>query len=193
MSEISKEKVTSFINDEKNDLLNVKRPFETAAFLIFGIFFVQQVFYIIVNFIQYLGRIGDRNDWVAGGGATYSVNFTFGNTPNIPAFVVRVLNIDSSKFIWVLAAFLFLAVWYFLIWLLVWNYCRKNNLAKWTWTALIAFGPATILLVPTYLIYAIYVFRPYVFRFIRKGVKEYKLYNENYKFKEDQESDTFEL
>lgn len=178
------------INREKSDLLNVKKPYETAAALIFGIFFVQQMFYIFINIIDFFQRIGDRNDWVDGGGATYAVNFSFnakGTTPNIPLFVGRILNVGSDKFLWIFLAFLFLALWYGLIWFFVWNYCRKRNLAKWTWTALITFGPATVLFVPMYLIYAIYVFRPYVFRFIRRGVDEYKKYNADYSFTEDLE------
>jgi hypothetical protein len=69
----------------------------------------------------------------------------------------------------------------------VWNYCRKRGLAKWTWTTLIAFGPGAIFLVPTYLIYAVYVFRPYLFRFIRRGVDEYKKFNTDYVFSEEEE------
>ena len=177
---------------EKDELLNVKKPYETAAALIFGIFFVQQIFYIFINLIDYFQRIGDRNDFVANGGATYAVNFSFsakGTTPNIPLFVGRILNVGASKFLWIFLAFLFLALWYGLIWFLVWNYCRKRGLAKWTWTALIAFGPASILLVPTYLIYAVYVFRPYIFRFIRRGVDEYKKYNQDYVFTEEKEDE----
>lgn len=182
-------------NKEKNSLVNAKRPYETAAFLIFAIFLVQQAFYIFINFIDYFKRIGDRNDWVNLGNTTYPVNFSFsssGTTPNIPLFVSRVLGVDSSKFFWIFMSLLFLALWYFLIYLFVWNYSRKHGYAKWTWTALIAFGPASIFLVPTYLIYAIYVFRPYVFRFIRKGVDEYKKFSPDYKFSEDLEEVTFE-
>lgn len=176
------------INKERDVLISVKKPFETAAFLIFSIFFVQQLFYIFINVIDFLKRIVDRNDFVDNGGLTYAVNFSFnskGSTPNIPAFVSRVLNIDSSKILWIMLTFLFLALWYGLIWLLVWNYCRKRGLAKWTWTALITFGPVSILFIPTYLIYALYVFRPYIFRFIRRGVDEYKKYNENYLFEDE--------
>jgi hypothetical protein len=184
---------------EKEELLNIKKPYETAAALLFGIFFIQQIFYILINIFDYFKRIGIRNDFVDNGGATYAVNFSFSSkvtTPNMPAFVLRVLGVDSSKFIWILASFVFLALWYGLIYLLVWNYLRKRGLAKWTWSALIAFGPTSILLVPTYLIYAIYVFRPYVFRFIRRGVDEYQKYGKDYTFKEETEEynhDDFEV
>lgn len=175
---------------EKNQLVSVKRPFETAAALLFGIFFVQQLLYLLLNFIEYFKQIGTRNDFVDAGGTSYNVFFSYsmnGSTPNIPVFVGRILAVDASKFFWILVSLLFLALWYGLIFLLVWNYCRKRGYAKWTWTALIAFGPGAIFLVPTYLLYAIYVFRPYMFRFIRRGVDEYKKYNQDYQFEEDQE------
>jgi hypothetical protein len=181
---------------ETDQLVHVKKPFETAAALLFGIFFVQQLFYILLNFIEYFRQIGVRNDFVDGGGATYKVYFSFnmnGSTPNIPVFVGRILGVDASKFFWVLVSLLFLALWYFLIWLLVWNYCRKHNYAKWTWTALIAFGPGTIFLVPTYLLYAIYVFRPYVFRFIRRGVDEFRNYDKDHVFEEEVTEDHSEF
>lgn len=176
--------------NEKEQLISVKRPFETAAALLFGIFFVQQMFYILLNFIEYFRQIGVRNDFVDAGGTTYRVNFSFsmnGSTPNLPIFVGRILGVDPSKFFWILVSLLFLALWYGLIYLLVWNYCRKHNYAKWTWTALIAFGPGTVLFVPIYLLYAIYVFRPYVFRFVRKGVDEFREYDSKHEFEEEQE------
>jgi len=178
------------IVNEKNQLISVKRPFETAAALLFLIFFVQQMFYIFLNFIEYFRQIGVRNDFVASGGTSYGVNFSYnmnGSTPNIPLFVSRILGVDPSKFFWVFVSLLFLALWYFLIYILVWNYSNKHGYAKWTWTALIAFGPGTIFLVPVYLWYAIYVFRPHVFRFVRKGVDEFKEYDGKYQFEDEQE------
>jgi len=174
--------------NEKEQLISAKRPFETAAALLFLIFFVQQIFYIFLNFVEYFRQIGVRNDFVDTGGTSYKVFFSFnmnGSTPNLPVFVGRILGVDSSKFFWILVSLLFLALWYGLIYLLVWNYCRKHDYAKWTWTALIAFGPGSILFVPVYLLYAIYVFRPYVFRFIRKGVDEFKEYDGKHQFKEE--------
>lgn len=177
---------------EKDQLINVKRPFESAAALLFGIFFIQQMFYILLNFIEYIRQIVTRNDIVNAGGTSYKVYFSYnmnGSTPNIPVFVGRILGVDASKFFWILVSLLFLVLWYGLIYLLVWNYCRKHDYAKWTWTALIAYGPSVILFIPVYLLYAIYVFRPYVFRFIRKGIDEFKEYDSNHKFKEDLEDE----
>jgi hypothetical protein len=118
----------------------------------------------------------------------WKVPFRYTSVTNLPLYVNRIINVDSTSWFYVGLSFLFLILWYFLIWLLVWNYCKKRNLAKWTWTTLIIFGPATILWVPTYLWFAIYVFRPYVFRFIRRGVDEYSKYNENHVFKEEVET-----
>jgi len=183
------------LQKEKNALVSVKKTFESAAFLIFSIMFVQQLFYIILRFSKYFKDIGTRNDSVALGGTTYSVFFNFGSTPNVPLFVGRILNQGADKFFYIFLTFLFFVLWYGLIFLFVWNYCRKNNGAKWTWTALITFGPTSIIFIPTYLIYAIYVFRAHVFRFIRKGVNEYKKYNENYVFEDEVEEshDEFEV
>ena len=172
---------------EKDELLNIKKPYETAAFIIFGIFFIQQMFYLFMAFIRHFQALGVRSDFIDAGGTTYKVYFNYLTTPNLPVFVGRVLNLGSDKFIWVALSLLFLALWYGLIWLFVWNYCRKRGLAKWTWTALIAFGPAIVFNIPMYLIFAVYVFRPYIFRFIRRGVDEYKKYNEKYEFSEEKE------
>ncbi|MCF7926090.1 MAG: hypothetical protein K9L74_00745 [Candidatus Izimaplasma sp.] len=110
------------------------------------------------------------------------------NLPTTPAFVRNIISVDITKWIWVLAGLLGLVVWYALLYLLGWNYCRKHGYAKWIWTTLIAFGPNSIFLVPTYLIYAVYLFRPYLFRFIRRGVDEYNAYDSNYAFKEEVQS-----
>jgi|GEM_PF-733050 len=175
------------INEEKKDLVNVKRPYETAAFLIFSVFFVQQMFYLLLRFIQYFKDVGTMKDAVALGATAWKVPFSYARVTNLPLFVGRIIGVDSTSWFYVGLSFLFLIFWYFLIYLLVWNYCKKRNLAKWTWTTLILFGPAAIFLVPTYLWFAIYVFRPYVFRFVRRGVDEYHKYSENHVFNEEVE------
>ncbi len=173
------------INEEKRDLVNAKRPYETAAFLLFSVFFIQQMFYLFLRFLQYFKDVKAMNDAVALGATAWKVAFRYTNVTNLPLYVNRIIGVDPTSWFYVGLSFLFLLLWYFMIWLLVWNYCKKRKLAKWTWTTLIIFGPGTIFLVPTYLWFAIYVFRPYVFRFIRRGVDEYKKYNENYVFKEE--------
>lgn len=162
--------IKEIIEEEKQDLQSVKRPYETAAFILFAVMFVQQFAFWVYRFIQFIS-----NGWMAT------------NMPNTPGFVSRIINIDNTSWLWVLLGIAGMVFYYFIIYLLVWNYCKKNGYAKWVWTALIVFGPAAILFVPTYLIYAIYVFRPYVFRFIKKGVTEYKSFDPDKKFKEEKE------
>lgn len=168
---------------ETSALLDVKKPYETAAFVIFGVFLIQQFFYIFISIVNYF----DNLDLAGVKISDKIVFFRFGGAPNIPAFVTRILAVNPASAFYIFLTFLFIGLWYALIFVFVWNYCRKHNLAKWTWTAIIAFGPATLFFIPTYLIFAIYVFRPYVFRFIRKGVDEYHKYNEKYEFEEEKE------
>lgn len=166
---------------ESKSLLDVKKPYETAAFVIFAIMFIQQVFYIFISIFDFFERLGDSGMKLS----DKVVSFRWGSTTNLPIFVGRILNIESANVLYMLLSFMFLGLWYVLLFFFVWNYCRKHNYAKWTWTALIAFGPANIFLVPTYLIYAIYVFRPYLFRFIKRGVEEYKQFTPNTKLDDE--------
>ncbi len=149
------------IDREKHALSSNKRPYETVSFLIFAILFLQQLFYL------------GRNIWlfIKNGGFFSVTNITaVGNLQN---FFNRIVFIDSSKWIYVIAAIAVLGLYYFLVYKLVWNYLKKRNKAKWTWTLLIVFGP-NILFMPPYLFYAIYVFRVYFFRFLKSIVEEYK-------------------
>ena len=152
------------LDREKHALKSGKRPYESAAFLIFAILMVQQLFYLGRNIFLF----------VKNGGFFSVTNITV--IGNLQAFFNRIVFIDSSKWIFVIGAIVALAVYYFLIYLLVWNYCKKRNKAKWTWTLLIVFGP-NILFMPPYVFYAIYVFRTYFFRFIKTIVEEYKAFN----------------
>lgn len=165
------------LSKEKEELRKVKRPYETAAFIIFAVLFIQQILYLILRIIEFIIDIKD-----AGGNWNPSIST---NIPSIPAFVVRIIQIDATKWIFVLLGILGLVLWYYLIYLFVWNYCRKRGFAKWVWTSLIVFGPTSIFLIPVYLIYAVYVFRPYFFRFIKRGVLEYKNFTTDFQFEED--------
>lgn len=69
-----------------------------------------------------------------------------------------------------------LELYYFLIYIFVWNYCKKRNLAKWTWTTLLVFGPG-MLFIPAYMLYIIYIFREYIFKFIKTIIEEYKAFD----------------
>lgn len=165
------------IKEESKDLQSVKRPYETAAFLIFAVMFIQQIGFWILRVSQQLKAIK------AAAGAW---NPTFStNLPTTPAFVIRIIQIDATKWLYVFLGLVALGFWYFLIYLFVWNYCKKHGYAKWTWTVLIVFLPVNLFLMPAYVWYAIYVFRPYIMRFIKRAVVEYKEFNPNHQFLED--------
>ncbi len=160
---------------ERNDLKQGKRPYETAAFIIFAIMLLQQLAYWGLHLFRFI-----KNGWMST------------NLPSTPGFVIRIITLDNTSWLYVILGILGLALWYGIIFVLVFDYCNRKGYAKWVWTTLILFGPATIILIPTYLLYAIYVFRPYVFRFIRRGVDEYKMFNGNYRFGEDKEEPAHE-
>jgi uncharacterized membrane protein len=163
------------ISKEKQDLMANKRPYETAAFIIFSVLFIQQIGLLIYRLIDYFK---DKK--------ASTINLAFFNVGNTtcPTFFARIIGLDNSNFSFILLAFAALGLWYFLIYLLVWNYCKRRGYAKWTWTTLIIFGP-TILFMPPYIIYAVYVFRPYFFRFLKTIVEEYKVYDPSIPFKEE--------
>jgi len=152
------------IDREKYALKSNKRPYETVSFIIFAILMLQQLFYL------------GRNLWL------FFKNGAFFSTANITVvsrlqgFFNRIVNIDSSKWIFVIAAIAALAFYYFLIYIFVWNYLKKRNKAKWTWTLLVVFGP-NIFFMPSYLFFAVYVFRVYFFRFLKSIVEEYKAFD----------------
>jgi len=169
------------LKKESQALKAVKRPYETAAFLIFAIMLFQQLAYWVL-------RINNFRKAIKAAAGLWNPAFTT-NLPTTPAFVVRIIQIDPTKWLYVLLGLIGLAVWYFLIYLFVWNYCKKRNLAKWTWTVLIAFLPVNILFIPAYILYAVYVFRPYFFRFIKRIVEEYKAYDPSIPFQEEEEEE----
>lgn len=169
------------LKKESQELKAVKRPYETAAFLIFAIMLFQQLAFWVIRLNKF------RKDIKAAAGA-WNPSFNT-NLPTTPAFVIRIIQIDATKWLYVLLGLIGLALWYFLIYLFVWNYCKKRKLAKWTWTVLIAFLPVNILFIPAYIFYAVYVFRPYFFRFIKRMVEEYKAYNPSIPFPEEVEEE----
>ena len=159
---------------ERKELTGVKRPYETAAFLLFAILLFQQIFFLFRNFVRF----------------AFDSTVTFMSTANITVganlmtFVSRIINVDSDNWLYVLLGIGCWLLYYFLIWLFVWNYCQKRGLAKWTWTVFVAFGP-TIFLAPPFMWFAIYVFRPYIMRFIKKAVVEFKEFDPNQEFEEE--------
>jgi len=152
------------IDREKYALKANKRPYETLSFIIFTILMIQQLFYL------------GRNLWLflKNGGFFSTANITVvSRTQN---FFNRIVNIDSSKWLYISLAILALAFYYFLVYVFVWNYLKKENKAKWTWTLFVVFGP-TVFLAPSYVWFAIYAFRKYFFRFIKTVIEEYKAFD----------------
>lgn len=160
------------IENERKELQSVKRPYETVAFIIFAVLVFQQLFFLVKNFIDFL-----NNGFFS---TTFMVN------ANLQNFVTRIVTIDSSKWLFVILGIAAWVLYYFALYLLVWNYSRKHNLAKWTWTLFVAFGP-TIFLAPAYIWFVIYAYRFYLVRFAKRVVSEFKSFDPNHKFAEEEE------
>lgn len=160
---------------EKAELLQNKKPYETAAFIIFGILFIQQMFFLLRAILEFLKK-----------GQTFFPNVNITVAANNQNFFNRIVALDSTSWFYVLLAIGALVLYFFLIYLFVWNYCKKRGLAKWTWTLFVVYGPG-IFLAPAYIWYVIYVFRPYIFRFLKRGYEEFKSFDPKTEFKEEQE------
>ena len=154
---------------EMADLKTNKRPYETAAFIIFMVLLIQQVGLLLVRFIGFI-----QNGWFGTGNLT------------TPGFFARIITIDNNSWAYVILGLLAFVIYYVLIYKFVYRYCAHHGYAKWTWTLIVAFGP-NILLTSPYYIYALYVFRPYVFRFVKRIVEEFKAYDPKQPFKEEQD------
>ena len=163
------------IQQEKKDLKSAKRPYETVAFILFALLVYQQLFYWFINIIDFM-KVGTTWFSVA--------NIT--TQGNLQGFVIRIISINISSWLWVILGFIAFLGYYVLIYFFVWNYCKKNNLAKWTWTLFVVFGP-TIFLTPPFVWFAIYVFRPYIARFAKRIVFEFKEFDPNNVFEEEKE------
>ena len=47
--------------------------------------------------------------------------------------------------------------------------------------------PGNVIFMPPFLWFAVYVFRPYLMRFAKRAVEEYKAFDPNHKFEEEVE------
>lgn len=162
---------------EKDQLLKNKRPYETAAFIIFMVLFLQQMFYLFRNLVQFM----DKN----------TTNFSTTNITNIgnlQGFFNRIIFLDSSSWFYVILAIGALALYFALMYFFVFEYCRKRGLPKWTWTTLVIYGPG-VFLAPMYIWFIIYVHRGYIFRFLKKGYVEFKAFTGEETFQEEIEEE----
>jgi len=156
------------IKKEKTELSLNKRPYETAAFIIFSVLFIQQIVLLLYRLIEFIVDLFNSR--------VVSPYFSL-NSLTTPAFFSRIVTIDSTSIFFVILGILSLVFYYFLIYVLVFRYCQRHSLAKWTWTTFVVFGPS-ILFIPPYIFFAVYAFRPYFFRFIKKVVTEYKAFDQ---------------
>ncbi len=152
------------LNKEMDELKKVRRPYETAAFILFAILVLQQLIYLLKYLIDFISK---NSGFLSTNGWTNA---------NLMGFIVRIVGLGSSKWIYVILGVLAFVIYYALMYFFVWNYCKKRNLAKWTWTLLVVFGP-TIFLIPSYIWFVVYVFRPYLARFAKKMYQEFKDYD----------------
>lgn len=159
------------IQKERHDLQSVKKPYETVAFIMFGLMFLQNILFMFVQIFNMF----------------QSKFWNFGNfltRMNNAGFIVRFSNIFTGAFLQMLVAILMFVLYWGLIYFFVWNYCKKHNLAKWTWTLFVVYGPGIFLATPI-VFFVIYVFRPYIARFVKRFVVEFKAFDPNHQFEEE--------
>lgn len=152
------------LQQEKQELIQNKKPHETVAFILFALLFAQQFLILFYRIIEYIVDLIDP--------ATNTTYFDC-SSMTTPAFFQRIVLIDSKSILLILLALAALGLWYFLIFKLVFQYSQKHGMSKWTWTTLVMFGP-NIVFVPAYMIYIAFVFRKPLIEFLRKIVKDVK-------------------
>jgi len=165
------------LQEERQDLQSIKRPYETAAFIIFMLLFIQQLAWLGKALWQFIFD---------------STTITFLSVANWcnannQGWIARIVTIDSTKWVWVIAGLLGYVLYWAIIYFLVWDYCKRHGYAKWTWTTLVVFLPGNLLFMPAYMWFIVYVFRPYIMRFIKRAMVEYKQFDPNHKFEEELE------
>lgn len=154
--------VKEILKKEENDLLKFKKVYETFAFLTLAVLIFQQLFYLVVNIINFVDL-----GW-----------FTVNNfaSANLQAFVGRIVGINSGSVLFMILGILAWFAYYFLLYILVWRFANKQKMAKWTWTLFVAFGP-TLFFIPAYVWFILYAFRKPIIGVIKKIAIEYKEHN----------------
>lgn len=155
------------VKKEIDDLVKFEKPYESVAFIVFSLLLLQQFIYLIKNVIDFTGSafLVSSNGWL---------------TSNLMGFIIRILNLGPNKWVYIVLAILAYLLYYFFMYALIWKYCKKNNLAKWTWTLFVVFCP-TIFLAPAYIWFVMYAFHPYLVKFVKKLVVEFNSYQPNQK------------
>lgn len=143
---------------EAVSLKSFKKVYETVAFLVFAVLIFQQLFYLVVNIINF-GNFG-----------FFSVNNFC--TSNLQGFVARIVGINNTSVVFMILGILAWFVYYFFLYLLVFRFAQKQKMAKWTWTLFVAFGP-TILFVPSYIWFILFAFRKPLMIVLKKILAEF--------------------
>jgi len=162
-------------NKEMQDLQNVKRPYESFAFFLFALLLLQQLVYLFISFYKF--AFDPAITW-------FSTANIF--TSNLMAWVPRIINMGTGKWLYVLLGLVAYVGYYAIIYFFVWNYAKKRNLAKWTWTLIVVFLPVNIFFAPGYIWFVIYAFWPYITRFIKRVYIEFKQFNPDHTFPEEE-------
>lgn len=163
------------LKKEQNELMNVKRPYESVAFILLAILVIQQLVYLVMSFWKF------AFDSTVGFFSTNGIC-----TANLMNWIARIFQLGNTKWSFVIAGIVGYFLYYALIYFFVWRYCQKHGLAKWTWSLFVAFGP-TIFLAPAYIWFVIYAFWPYITRFMKRAYVEFKEFDPHHQFKEEEE------
>jgi hypothetical protein len=164
--------IKEVIKKESFELKNWKRPFESVAFIVLSVLIFQQLVYLIINIINF-----KKSGWFS------TANFA---TSNLQGFVSRIVGIDSSKVLFMIFGILAWLFYYFALYMLVFRYAEKHNLAKWVWTLFVAFGP-TLIFIPPYIFFIVYAYRIYFVRFFKRIKQEFNEFDYNKPLEEDSE------
>jgi len=146
------------LKKEAASLKSFKKVYETVAFLALAVLIFQQLFYLVVNIINF-SRLG-----------FFSVNNFC--TSNLQGFVARIVGINNTSVVFMILGILAWFVYYFFLYLLVFRFAQKQKMAKWTWTLFVAFGP-TILFVPSYIWFILFAFRKPLMIVMKKILAEF--------------------
>ena len=143
--------------NEVKDLKSFKKFYETIAFFVFSILVVQQLFFLVVNLIDF-----KKNTWFS------TNNFS---TSNLQGYVNRIVGIDSSSVLVVIIAIIAWVLYYVFLYFVVFKFSSKRGMSKWTWTLFVAFGP-TIFLAPAYIWFILFAYRYEIYSIFKKLVTE---------------------
>ena len=161
------------LKHESEDLKSLKKVYETIAFLALMVLVFQQLFYLVVNLINY-----GKNNFFS------TANFA---SANLQGFVSRIVGINSNSVIFIILGILAWLAYYAALYFLVWRFAGKRDMSKWTWTLFVAFGP-TIFLAPAFIWFILFAFRYEIFGVYKKVVEDYKNGKEAPKQKEQEET-----